>query len=316
MILTVSIKDRDMARNLDLTALRAFVTVADVGGVTRAAGLLHLSQSAVSMQLKRLEESIGQPLFDRSGRSIELTGEGEQLLSYARRMLELNDQVWGKLTDNALEGEITLGVPHDIVMPALPPVLQRFHAEFPRMKVTLISSFTRALKQEFVRGACDVILTTEERGEGNGETLCHLPLTWVGAPGGRAWKQRPLRLAFEERCKFRAGVQAALDAAGIPWEMAVTSEMSRTIDASVVADLAVHARLAGTQMDPLEPIEHGGALPDLPINNVNLYVAESCRGEAHQALLHMLRQAYSTMAQPRPVVTTTLPVDLRERMSS
>lgn len=305
-----------MARNLDLTALRAFVTVADVGGVTRAAGLLHLSQSAVSMQLKRLEESIGQPLFDRAGRSIELTGEGEQLLSYARRMLELNDQVWSKLTDSGLEGEITLGVPHDIVMPALPPVLQRFHAEFPRMKVTLISSFTRALKQEFVRGACDIILTTEEHGEGNGETLCHLPLTWVGAPGGKAWKQRPLRLAFEERCKFRPGVQAALDSAGIPWEMAVTSEMSRTIDASVLADLGVHARLAGTQMDPLEPIDHGGALPDLPVNNVNLYVAENCRGDAHQSLIHMLRQAYSNLSQPRPVVTTTLPVDLRERMSS
>lgn len=316
MILTVTIKDFDMARNLDLTALRAFVTVADVGGVTRAAGLLHLSQSAVSMQLKRLEEAIGQPLFDRSGRSLGLTGEGEQLLSYARRMLELNDQVISKLTDTAFESEITLGVPHDVVLPALPPVLKRFHAQYPRMKVTLISSFTRALKEAFVRGTCDIILTTEDEGEGNGETLCRLPLTWVGAPEGKAWKQRPLRLAFEEGCKFRPGVQAALDAAGIPWEMAVTSEMSRTIDASVVADLAVHARLAGTQMAPLEPIEHGGALPDLPVNSVNLYVAENCRGEAHEALIDMLRQAYATMLQPRPVVTTTLPVDLRERRSS
>jgi DNA-binding transcriptional LysR family regulator len=316
MFLTNFIKELDMARNLDLTALRAFVTVADVGGVTRAAGLLHLSQSAVSMQLKRLEEAIDQPLFDRSGRSIALTGEGEQLLSYARRMLELNDTVLAKLTDSGLEGEITLGVPHDIVLPALPPVLQRFHAEFPRMKVTLISSFTRALKEEFVRGTCDMILTTEVDGEGAGETLCQLPLTWVGAPGGKAWKQRPLRLAFEGKCKFRPGVQAALDAAGIPWEMAVTSEMSRTIDASVSADLAVNARLAGTQMDPLVPIDHGGALPELPVNNVNLYVAESCRGDAAEGLIHMIRQAYGVLAQPRPVVTTTFPVDLRERRSS
>ncbi|WP_298497514.1 LysR family transcriptional regulator [uncultured Maritimibacter sp.] len=309
-----------MARNLDLTALRAFVTVVDVGGVTRAAGLLHLSQSAVSMQLKRLEESVNASLFDRTGRSLDLTAEGEQLLSYARRMLELNDTIWAKLTDAGLEGEITLGVPHDVVLPALPPVLQLFNAEFPRMKITLISSFTKALKEEFTRGNCDVILTTEEPGEGNGETLCKLPLTWVGAPGGKAWRQRPVRLAFEERCKFRAGVQAALDAAGIPWEMAVTSEMSRTIDATVVADLAIHARLAGTQMEPLASIDHCGALPDLGENHVNLYVAESLRGEPAEALLRMLRQAYSglgsALSQPRPVVTTTLPVDFRERRSS
>lgn len=312
-----------MARNLDLTALRAFVTVAEVGGVTRAAGLLHLSQSAVSMQLKRLEEAIGRPLLDRSGRSLALTGEGEQLLSYARRMLELNDQALARLTDQTLEGEITLGVPHDIVLPALPPVLQRFHAEYPRMKVTLISSFTRQLKSEFDRGGCDIILTTEEEGEGGGELICRLPLIWVGAPGGKAWRERPLRLAFEEHCKFRPGVQSALDADGIPWEMAVTSEMSRTIDAIVTADLAIHARLAGTEMAPLMAVDHGGALPDLPVNNVNLYVAESCKGDAYEALPAMIRQSFgglnlprSVQPSPSPVVTTTLPVDLRDRKSS
>lgn len=104
-----------MPRNLDLTALRSFVAVADTGGVTKAAGLLHLTQSAVSMQLKRLEESLDAPLLDRAGRGIALTAQGEQLLSYARRMLVLNDEVYGKLTSNAYEGEVTLGVPHDII---------------------------------------------------------------------------------------------------------------------------------------------------------------------------------------------------------
>ncbi|MEE8455847.1 MAG: LysR family transcriptional regulator, partial [Limibaculum sp.] len=82
-----------MARNLDLTALRSFVTVAETGGVTKAAHQLHLTQSAVSMQLKRLEESLAQPLLDRSGRGVALTNQGEQLLSYGRRMLALNDEV-------------------------------------------------------------------------------------------------------------------------------------------------------------------------------------------------------------------------------
>ncbi len=87
-----------MARNLDMTALRSFVMVADAGGVTKAAGLLNLTQSAVSMQLKRLEESLNLALLDRSARQISVTPEGEQLLSYARRMLALNDEALRRLT--------------------------------------------------------------------------------------------------------------------------------------------------------------------------------------------------------------------------
>jgi len=282
-----------MARNLDMTALRAFATVAEVGSVTRAAGLLHLTQSAVSMQLKRLEEALGRALFSRSGRGIVLTADGEQLFGYARRMLALNDEVWSRFTDAAFEGEITLGVPNDVVYPALPPVLQRFHAEFPRMKVTLVSSFTERLKEQFYRGDCDIILTTETEQDAGARTLCTLPLVWVGAPGGQAWRQRPLRLAFETRNIFRVGVEAALDAAEIPWEIAVTSDMSRTIEVTCAADLAVHALLEGTVPSTLERIDHGGSLPELSSMRVNLYVADTLRGEAGQALVSHLRQAYA-----------------------
>ena len=104
-------------RNLDITTLRSFVAVADSGGVTRAAGFLHLTQSAVSMQLKRLEELLGLELLDRSGRTIALTASGEQLLAYARRMVALNDEVIGRLTDQAFEGEVLLGFgPVDAVL--------------------------------------------------------------------------------------------------------------------------------------------------------------------------------------------------------
>ena len=137
-----------MARNLDMTALRAFATVAEAGGVTRAAGLLHLTQSAVSMQLKRLEEALGRQLLERAGRGVVLTADGEKLLGYARRILALNDEVWSRFTDAAFEGEVVLGVPHDVVYPALPPVLQRFHADYPRMKVTLVSTYTRAAQDD------------------------------------------------------------------------------------------------------------------------------------------------------------------------
>lgn len=288
-----------MPRNLDLVALRSFVAIIDAGGVTRAAGLLNITQSAVSMQIKRLEDMLALRLFDRSGRSVALTGEGEVLLGYARRMLALNDDALQRLTGDTHEGEIVLGVPHDIVYPAIPQVLQRFAREFPRTKVHLVSSFTRVLKAQFARGEAHVILTTEDEAEPGGETLAALPLVWVGAPRGQAWRGRPLKLAYEHHCIFRARAQAALDAAGIPWEMAVESDSTRTVEASVSADLAVHTVLSGSEPPYVERISHGGALPDLPAMQVNMYVAKPAPGPAAEGLAGFIRQAYSQQRQLR-----------------
>ncbi len=282
-----------MARNLDLTALRSFVAVSDAGGVTRASGFLNLTQSAVSMQIKRLEEMLDVALLDRSGRKVALTAAGEQLLGYARKMLALNDEVMDRLTRDPHEGEVVLGVPHDIVYPVIPQVLQHFARAFPRMKVSLISSFTRVLKAQFGRGECDIILTTEDGVDPAGVTLAELPLVWVGAPGGVAWKGRPLKLAYEHNCIFRQGVQTALDQAGIPWQMAVESDSTRTIEASVSADLAVHTVLAGSEPPYVEKINHGGALPELKRMLVNLYVADPVHSPAVLELAAMIRRAYA-----------------------
>ncbi|MBD3677553.1 MAG: LysR family transcriptional regulator [Rhodobacteraceae bacterium] len=281
-----------MPRNLDLTALRSFVTVADSGGVTRAAGMLHLTQSAVSMQLKRLEDALGLQLLDRSARAIAPTAAGDQLLAYARKMLEMNDEALNRLTSQEFEGEVTLGVPHDIVYPAIPKVLQRMNAEFPRVKVQLISSFTRGLKAAFDRGECDLILTTEDDCGPGGETLTTLPLHWIGAPGGSAWRKRPLRLAFGRHCIFRAGVIRKVEEAGIDWELAVESDFDRAIEASVSADLAIFAVLEGTEPQYLERISHGGQLPALASKKINLYMREANTAPILPELAEMIRQAY------------------------
>ncbi len=290
-----------MTRNLDMTALRSFTAIADAGGVTRAAGFLNLTQSAVSMQIKRLEEVLGQDLLDRSARKVGLTPAGEQLLGYARRMLSLNDEVFGRMTQSVHEGEIVLGVPHDIVYPVIPQVLRRFAADYPKMRVRLLSSFTTVLKAQFGRGECDIILATEDAVEPGGETLVNLPLVWIGAPQGVAWKGRPLRLAYEHNCIFRQGVQAALDRAGIPWEMAVESDSTRTVEASVSADLAVHTVLAGSEPPYVERVQHGGALPDLATMQVNLYVADPAHSPAVEALAELIRRGYAQRPALREV---------------
>ena len=280
-------------RNLDITTLRSFVAVADTGGVTRAAGFLHLTQSAVSMQIKRLEDMLGIDLLDRSGRGITLTAAGEQLLQYARRMVALNDEVIARLTHEAFEGEVILGVPHDIVYPAIPRVLQQFNVAYPRVKVHLISSVTRSLKAQFDKGECDLILTTETATTEGAEALTTRPLCWIGAPGGSAWRQRPLRLAFGRFCVFRPRVIEALDRAGIPWEMVVETESDRTIEATVSADLAVHMMIEGTEPPHLTRIDHGGALPDLPEQLINLYGTRGAGNPVVRDLAELLRKSFA-----------------------
>jgi DNA-binding transcriptional LysR family regulator len=283
----------DVLRNLDLAALRSLTAIADAGGVTRAAASLNLTQSAVSMQIKRLEDALQVQLLDRTSRRVSLTGSGEQLVDYARKMLALNDDALARMTHAEFDGMITLGVPHDIVFPVIPAVLRKFARAFPRMRTQLMSSFTAVLQDQFSRGECDIILTTEDAVGPGGVTLSVLPLVWVGAPGGSAWKQRPLPLAYEHRCGFRSGVQAVLDRHAIAWTMAVESDSTRAIEASVQADLAVHTVLAGTESEALERVAHGGALPVLPTKCVNLYVAAHANRRPHAALVDLLRDGYA-----------------------
>ena len=281
-----------MARTIDLGALRSFVAICEHGGVTRAATRLNLTQSAVSMQLKRLEASLGQPLFDRERKAMVPTVQGEMLLSYARRMLDLNDEVWARMTEQQYEGELTLGAPHDIVYPHIPEVLRRFTREYPRVRITLHSSYTHELKEQFARGDIDVILTTETAPDPQAEILQESELVWIGAPAGVAWRQRPLPLAFETGCIFRPWVQKALDMAEIPWVMAVDSFSIRTVDASISADIAVHAAISFTVQRRYEVIDHGGALPQLPPIKVAMYVAEGTHNPLAQKLAEVVRQKW------------------------
>ena len=286
-----------MPRNLDLNALRSFVTVAESRGVTVAAGRLHLTQSAVSMQLKRLEESLGLNLMDRSARTIGLTPHGEQLLSYGRRLLALNDEVWSRLTDQAYEGEIAFGVPGDIVYPHIPQVLKQFAADYPRVKVQLISSYTTRLKEMYQEGKVDLTLTTEIKGDPQAELLANLPLVWWGASAGQAARARPLRLAYETGCLFRASAQRALDRAGIAWETSVEARSSRTVEATVSADLAITPLLKGTEPPQWEEVPKSFGLPELPVFEINMYSGNSSNLPLADKLADAVRRAYGKVEQ-------------------
>lgn len=285
-----------MPRNLDLTALRSFMTVAETGGVTRAAEQLHLTQSAVSMQLKRLEESMGLALMDRSGRGIALTQQGELLLSYAKRLLALNDEAWGRLTSNDFEDEIVLGVPHDIVYPHIPKVLKQFAVEFPRVKVQLLSSFTMDLKQKLDHGKADIILGTEVHCPIGAISIGTSCLSWYCAEDARVWKKQPLALAYETNCLFSHIAIDALDKADIAWELVVDTNHAKTVEASVSADLAVHACLCGTQYADWVVVPDEAGLPELPEFHITMQRGGSANPVLTDRLSKLITDAYANQA--------------------
>lgn len=287
-----------MARNLDLAALRSFIAVAETGGVTKAAQRLHLTQSGVSMQIKRLEDALGLDLLTREGRGVALTKCGEELLAQAKKLIALNDEIWARMTAPAFVGELTLGMPHDIVHPFAAMVLKSFDRDHPNVKVSLISPPSATLLEMLDEGTVDVILTTEFGCGAGGETLAQAPLVWVGAPGGRAWMDRPIPLAFDRRCIFRKPTFAALERAGLEWDWRIETANNAAEAASVAADLAICTLMRGALPHPLVEIEHDGRLPPLPQTLINLYHGAGPKDELITELAAYLRRAVSESFGP------------------
>lgn len=282
-----------MRRNLDIAALRSLLAIEELGGMTAAAQRLNLTQSAVSMQVKRLEDALGIRLFSRDGRRITPTGEGVQLIDYARRVIALHDEVIERLVTPHYEGTITLGIPHDIVHPHMPVVLRRFGADFPRMQVRMTVSNTVELLREFKAGKLDLILTTERKAGRGGIALKTEPLVWVGAPDGHAHERDPLPIAFSATCAFRRAAIDALDAAGIEWFDAVLEASDDPGLVAAAADMAVRAHLGSDSADGVVPVRPRGRLPELPAFAIVLYAREGDRHELVDRLVGMIREAYS-----------------------
>ena len=185
-----------MARNLDVSLLRAFVAVVDAGGMTAATGVLNLTQAAVSQQIKRLEETLGEELITRDRRGMKLTTAGERLFGRAKRMLALNDEIWTEMTTPEFEGEVRLGIPSDIITTYLPTFLKDFARRYPRVQISLNSGSSASLRSKLYGGKVDVVLATEMACDADGENLVMDRLVWVGARGGDAARQRPLPVSI------------------------------------------------------------------------------------------------------------------------
>jgi len=263
-----------MSAQLDPDLLRTFVAIVDAGGFTQAARQVHRTQSAVSMQVRRLEETLDRVLFQRDGRGVQLAPDGEALLGYARRLLKLHDEAVAALTRPDLAGLVRIGTPDDYVDRFLPEILARFARAFPRVQVEVLCETSVNLRRLLAEGRLDLAVLTAGcalSGE-TGEVLRREPVVWATAERHLAHEQEPLPLAlFQSGCVFRDWALASLDGIGRPYRIAYTSASFSSILAAVTAGLAVTALCRSVLPTGVRPLGVEEGFPPLPQTALTLH---------------------------------------------
>ncbi len=301
-----------MIRDIDISLLRAFVAIVDTGSVTAAARLLNRTQAAVSLQVKRLEETLGQTLFMREHRKLTLSLAGERLLVHAQRMVALNDAMVGQMTTPEFEGEVKFGVPSDIVRTYIPPILRRFNAAWPRVRITLTLGNTQQLVEAFEAGELDVILATDSTPDKRAETLRRDRLVWIGAADSQAHLLNPLPLAIgDNTCRFRPVALEALRKSGRDWRLVLEATRQAAQEAVVSAGIAVSVALRGSLTDGYTILGGDSGLPPLPEILIDLYAPKPGTVSPAAALADHIRaefkQRYGGEADRRPRAARALP---------
>jgi DNA-binding transcriptional LysR family regulator len=282
-------------QTLDLILLRSFVVVAEQRSMTVAAQHLHVSQGAVSQQVRRLEEVLGGTLFVRDRRGIRLAPLGERLFTKAQQMLALNQQIWADVKGSALQGRVRLGVPYDLAGEWIAPILKAFVEANGQVDLSLTCGSSLELKAEVSKGSLDLAIIEEAAGGASGECLSIDRLVWVGAKGGTAFLNTPLAISLvAETCAFRESVITALQGQDRQWKMVFDNGNLETTRAMVGSDLAVSAWLKSAVPPGLEVLPAQAQLPELPPFAISLLRS---KGTASAAAVELVRHIHEHLDQ-------------------
>ncbi len=286
-------------QDLQIDWLRTFVAVVDTGSITAAARQVSRSQSAVSMQLKKLEDSIGHTLLNRSPRHLSLTPTGFDLLTYARQLIELHAQAQVAMHGHSLSGKVSFGVPDDYVSTYLAPVLRTFANKFNDIEISLVCEPSSALLPRIDKGEIDLALVTRDtalRGDPSPGTLVfHEQLMWVASEQHEVWRKQPLPLALHEYGnRFRSAILNSLAAQNRSYRVAYSSANVHGQLAMVEAGLAVAIVTRCSVPPHLKVLDSRHGLPELPKMEVALVRSQdSWRSQAvdalYQEVMHMLQ---------------------------
>lgn len=273
---------------LDPDLLQAFVAVADHRSFTRAASALNRTQSAVSMQVKRLEERLQAELFHRSKTNVALSAAGEGLLGYARRILSLNEEAVGRVREHGTGGRVRLGVMDDYGTLIVPPVLVGFVANYPLIDVEMETGLTAAMTDRLGE-AYDLVIAMHPEGRGEGELLRTEQAVWAASGTHRVEQLDPLPVAlYPQGCLFRSWAMQALDNAQKPWRLAFVSHSLSAVEAIAAQGLAVTVVKSGTFPSTLRRLTSRDGMPSLPRAEIRLHRARNLSRAASLLADHLV----------------------------
>ncbi|OYX12176.1 MAG: LysR family transcriptional regulator [Rhizobiales bacterium 32-66-8] len=257
---------------LDADQLRTFVTIAETGSFTRAAEVVHKTQSAVSMQMKRLEERIGRPVFARDGRASKLTEDGERLLDYARRIVKLNMEAAAIFADETLSGRVCLGVPDDYADRYLPEIMARFSRTHPSVELTVICEPTSELVERIKAGTLDLaIITSTETNGRNVQVIRRERLLWVSSLRHSVHSETPVPLALgRPTCQWRDAAISRLAGNGRGHRVLYSSPNIGAVAAAVLSGLAVSVFPESALRPGMRVLGPADGYPPLPPCDIGL----------------------------------------------
>lgn len=281
--------------DLDIDLLRCFATVASAGGFTAAGTALGLTQSAISLKVKRLEDLVRKRVFDRTSRTLSLTRDGEVLLVYARRMLALNDEAVRRMAASPVTGRLRLGVAEHVLPQHLASLLARFAATYPDVQLEVDIGRNEELRAACERGTLDLVIGMRRDGELSGTPIWTETLAWVAAEDWRPPESgQSVRLAMlSADCAVRDRALAALAHAGIPHEMAYTSASPLGVIAAAQAGLGVTV-LGRSSVAP--GLREVASLPSLGVADMAVFGDAEGRTAMIGPLVDLIREHLSTAA--------------------
>ncbi|OQM75270.1 LysR substrate-binding domain-containing protein [Manganibacter manganicus] len=284
---------------LDLDQLQTFITIADIGSFTRAADEVHRTQSAVSMQMRRLEERIGKPLFEKDGRLNKLTEDGERLLSYARRLIFLNRETLAAFDDQRLEGTIRIGTPDDYADRFLPEIMARFARSNPHVELTVICEPTPGLVEHIKRGNLDLALVTHNEAKAQSEVVRREPLLWVSSANHLTHEQDVLPMAFgRPNCIWRRAACDVLDQMKRDYRVLFTSFSATVIAAAVLSGLAISVLPECALRPGMRVLGEADGFGILPDCRIGIMRGQSSRPELVEALARHISESLDNISIP------------------
>jgi DNA-binding transcriptional LysR family regulator len=291
-----------MAAPLDNDQLQTFLAIVDTGSFTKAADRVFKTQSAVSMQMRRLEERVGKELFTKDGRGNRLTHEGEKLINYARKIIRLNDEAVAAFDDNRLEGTLRIGTPDDYADRYMPEIIQRFAKSHPNVELYITCEPSNSLTEKLAKGELDIALVTHNPTLRTSDVVRTEPLLWVASANHALDRDAAIPLAVGRRdCAWRQLACAALDAHGRDYNILFTSWSAMVVASAVLAGMAVSVLPESALRSGMKILTTTDGFPALPPVQIGLMRRPGLSASLANAITDHITASLDNICDQRPM---------------